>query len=154
MRRQEVGGARIDGGCVLLRPEFGIVLHRCEEAHGTIGVVAGARGDADADGVGFEFLRAREAGQRQLRLGERQRPHFRIADDVGDDAVHQGGLPRLFFADGGVAREHVTHLVGEDGGELGLVVGGERDEAAGHVELPGWQGEGVDRTAELSMVTR
>ena len=83
-------------------------------------------------------------GQRELRLGKRQRAHFRIADDVGDDAVHQGGLPRLFFADGGVAREHVPHLVGEHGGELGLVVG-ERDEAAGHVELPGGQGEGVDR---------
>ena len=48
------------------------------------------------------------------------------------------GLPRLLFADGGVARDHVPHLVGEHGGKLGLVVG-ERDEAARHVELPGWQ---------------
>ena len=121
-----------------------LLLHRGEEALGAVGVVAGARGDADADAVGLEFLRAREAGQRDLRFGERQRAELRIAEHVGDDAVDQRGLPRLVLADRGVARDHVRHLVRQHGGELGVVVG-ERDQAAGDVELAGRQREGVDR---------
>ena len=143
MRRQEIRRARIDGAA-LLRLEFGIVLHRSEEAHRAIRIVAGARGDADADGVRFEFLRAREAGERELRFGERQRADFRIADDVADDAAHQRGLLRLLLADRGVAGDDVSHLVGQHGGKLGLVVG-ERDQAAGHVKLAARQRERVDR---------
>ena len=120
------------------------MLHRGEEAHRAIRIVAGARGDADADRVGFEFLRAREARQRELRFGERQRAGFRIADHVGDDAADQVGLLRLLLADRGVARDDVAHLVRQHGGKLGFVVG-ERDQAARHVKLAGRQREGVDR---------
>ena len=108
------------------------------------GIVAGARGDADADGVRLEFLRAREAGERKLRLGERQRAHFRIADHVADDAADQRRLFRLLFADRGVAGDDVAHLVRQHRRQLGFVVG-ERDQPAGHVKLAGRQGEGVDR---------
>jgi len=34
--------------------ELGVAPHRGEEAHRAIGIVAGARGDADADAVGLE----------------------------------------------------------------------------------------------------
>ena len=143
MRREEVGRGRIDGAG-LLRLELGIVLHRGEEAHRAVGIVTGARGDADADGVGLEFLRPREARQRELRFGERQRAGCRIADHVGDDAADEVGLARLLLADLGVARDHVAHLMGQHRGELGIVVG-ERDQSARHVELAGRQREGVDR---------
>ena len=144
MRRQEIRRPRIDGTALLLRLELGIVLHRSEEAHRAVGIVTGARGDADADGVGFELLRPREARQRELRLGERQRALLRIGDHVADHPVHQRGLPRLLLADGGVARDHVAHLVGEHRRKLGFIVG-ERNKAARHVELPGGKREGVDR---------
>ena len=144
MRRQEIGRARIDGGRRLLRLELGIVLHRGEEAHGPVGIVAGARGDADADAVGLEFLRAREARQRELRFGKRQRADFRIADHVADNAADQRRLFGLLFADRGMARDHVAHLVREHGGQFGFVVG-ERDQAARDIELAGRQRKGVDR---------
>ena len=54
------------------------------------------------------------------------------------------GLPRLVLADLGVAGDHVRHLVRQHRGELGVVVG-ERDQAAGDVELAVRQREGVDR---------
>ena len=92
MRRQEVQRARIDGAAVRRRLEFGIVLHGGEEAHRAVRIIAGARGDPDADGVGLEFLRARETRKRELRFGERQRAGFRIGDDIGDHAADQRGL--------------------------------------------------------------
>ena len=118
--------------------------HRGEEALGAVGVVAGARRDADADAVGLELLGAREVGERDLGFGERQRAELRIAEQVGGDAVDQRGLPRLVLADRGVAGDHVRHLVRQHRGELGVVVG-ERDQAAGDVELAVRQREGVDR---------
>ena len=145
MRRQEVGRPRIDRPAAgLPRLQLGIVLHRSEEAHRAIRIVTGARGDADADGVGLEFLRAGEARQRKLRFGERERADFRIADDVGDDASDQSGLARLLFADRGVAGNDVAHFVRQHRGQLGFVVG-ERDQPAGDVKLAARQGEGVDR---------
>ena len=125
------------------RLQVGAAAHRGEEAHRAIGVVAGARRNADADAVGFEFLRAREARQRDLRFGERQRAEFRIAQHVIDDAADQRRLARLVFADGGVAGDHMRHLVRQHGGEFGVVVG-KRDQAAGDVELAVRQREGVD----------
>ncbi len=80
----------------------------------------------------------------ELRLGERQRAHLRIAEHVVDHVADDGGLPRLFLADRGVARDHVAHLVRQHRGELGLVVG-ERDQSARDVELAVRQREGVDR---------
>ena len=41
-------------------------------------------------------------------------------------------------------RDHVRHLVRQHRGEFGGVVG-ERDQAAGHVEIPARQREGIDR---------
>ena len=143
MRGEKVGRAWIDGAR-RRRLELGIVLHRGEEAHRAIRVVTGARGDADADGVGLEFLGAREARQRQFRFGERQRAFLRVADHVGEDAASQVGEPRLLFADGGVAGDDVPHLVRQHGGEFGFVVG-ERDQAARGVQLTVRQRERVDR---------
>jgi len=53
--------------------------------------------------VGLEFLRAREAGERDLGFRQRQRPGFRIAQHVLDDAIHQRDLARLVLADRGWA---------------------------------------------------
>ncbi len=107
-------------------------------------IVAGAGGDADADGVGLEFLRAREARQFELRFGERQRAGFRVADHVGDDAADQVGLPRLLLAHLGMAGDDVAHFVREHGGQFGIVVG-QRDQPARDVELAGRQRESIDR---------
>ena len=133
-------------GCVAAgaRSEIGLALHVGEEARGAVGIEAGARRNADADAVGLEFLRAREARQRELGFGERQRAGLRVADHFGHHVVDQRRLARLFHADLGVARDHVPHLMREHRGELGLVVG-ERDQPAGDVEMAARQREGVDR---------
>ena len=123
--------------------ELGVAPHRGEEAHGAIGIVAGARGNADADAVGLEFLRAREARQRDLGFRERERARLRIAQHVVHDAAHHRDLARLVLADRGVAGDDMRHLVRQHGGELGGVVG-QRDQAARHVELAARQREGVD----------
>ena len=107
MRGEEVGRARIDVAPVRARFEFGIASHRGEEPHRAIRIVAGARGDADADAVGFEFLRAREAGERDLGFGERQRAVSGSLQQVVDDADDQRDLAGFVFADRGVAaRSH------------------------------------------------
>jgi hypothetical protein len=82
-------------------------------------IVAGARGDADADPVGLEFLRPRESRQRQLGARQRHGAVLRIAQHVVDDVVHQLGTARLLFAHVGMARDHMRHLVGHHRGELG-----------------------------------
>ena len=142
MAGEKVERARI--GAAAGRLDIGIALHVGEEARGAERIEAGARGNADADAVGLEFLRAREARQRQLRLGERQRAGLRIAEHVVDHVADDGGLLGLFLADRGVARDHVSHLVRQHRGELGLVVG-ERDQSARDVELAVRQREGIDR---------
>ena len=142
MRRQEVRRARIDVGGA--GAEHRVQPHRGEEALRAVGIEAGARGDADADAVGLELLRAREACQRDLGFRQRQRAEVRIGEQVVGDAADQRGLPRLVLADRGVARDHMRHLVRQHRGELGGVVG-ERDQPARHVELAGRQREGVDR---------
>ena len=149
MRRQEVRRARIDVRALGAEPR--VEPHRGEEALGAIGIEAGARGNADADAVGLEFLRAREARQRDLRFGERQRAELRIAEQVGGDAADQRGLARLVLADHGVAGDHVRHLVRQHRGELGIVVG-KRDQAARHVELAVGSAKALT-AGELSMVT-
>ena len=124
--------------------EFGVASHRGEEARRAVRIVAGARGNADADAVGFEFLRAREARDRDFRFGERQRARLRIAEHVAGDAADQSGLAHLIFADRGMARDHMRHLVREHRRKLRGVVG-ERDQAARDVKLSGRQREGIDR---------
>ena len=144
MGREEIGRARVDVRLARIRLQLRVAAQRGEEPHRAIGIVAGARGDADADPVGLEFLRAREARERDLGFGERERPGLRIAQHVLHDAAHQRHLARLVLSYGGMACDHVRHFVGEHRGELGRVVG-QRDQPARHVELPARQREGVDR---------
>ena len=80
MAREEIDAARIRAAVAGL--QIRIALHVGQEARRAVGIETGARRNADTDAVGLEFLRAREGGQRQLRLGERQRAHLRIAEHV------------------------------------------------------------------------
>ena len=118
MAREEIAEARI--AIALAGLELGVALHGGEEAHRAVGIETGARCDADADAVGLEFLRAREACQRQLRFRQSQRAELRVAEHVSATEAIDDGLPRLIFADRGVAGDHVRHLVRQHGGELGL----------------------------------
>src|SRR6185437_107653 len=63
MARQEIGSMRLRtvGGL-----EIGIALHVREETRCAKGIEPGARGNADPDTVGLEFLGARKGGQRQF----------------------------------------------------------------------------------------
>ena len=142
MRRQKVLRARIDRGLAGL--QFGVALHRGQEARGAIGVEMGARRNADADAVGLELLGARKARHRQLGLGERQRGEIGIAAHVGDDAGDDGGLARLVLADRGVLGQHMRHLVAQHRGQF-RGVAGQRDQAARHVKLAGRQRERIHR---------
>ena len=142
MRRQKVLRARIERGLAGL--QRGVALHRGQEARGAVGIEMRARGNADADAVGLEFLRARKARHRQLGLGQRQRGQIGIVAHVGDDAGDDGGLPRLVLADRGVLGQHMRHLVAQHRGQF-RGVAGQRDQAARDVELAGRQREGVDR---------
>ena len=138
--RVGVGGALVRGA------QLGLASQRGQEPHRAERIVAGARGDADADAVGFELLRAREGRERDLGLRQRQRMHVRIGAEIVEHAADQRDLPRAVLAHRRVLRDHVRHFVRQHRGELGGVVG-ERDQAAGHVELPARQREGVDRRA-------
>ena len=142
MRRQEVLRARIERGLAGL--QFGVALHRGQEARRAIGIEMRARRNADADAVGLEFLRAREARHRQLGLGQRQRGQIGIVAHVGDDAGDDGGLARLVLADRGVLGQHMRHLVAQHRGQF-RGVAGQRDQAARDIELAGRQREGVHR---------
>ena len=142
MRRQEILRARIERGLAGLQRR--IALHRGQEARRAVGIEMRARRNADADAVGLEFLRAREARHRQLGLGQRQRGEIGIVAHVGDDAGDDGGLPRLVLADRGVLGQHMRHLVAQHRGQF-RGVAGERDQAARHVKLAGRQREGVHR---------
>ncbi len=144
MGGEEIGRARVDVRLARVGFQLGITPHRAEEARGAERIIAGARGNADAASVRLEFLRAREARERDLRFRQRQRSGFRIAQHVLHDAAHQCHLACLVLAHGGMARDHVRHFVGEHRGELRRVVR-QRDQSARYVELPGRQREGVDR---------
>ena len=142
MRRQEILRARIERGLAGLHR--GVALHRGQEARRAIGIEMRARRNADADAVGLELLRAREARHRQFGLRQRQRGQIRIVAHVGDDAGDDGGLPRLVLADRGVLCQHMRHLVAQHRGQF-RGVAGERDQAARHIELAGRQRERVHR---------
>ena len=138
------GARRIDGAA-LLRLEIRIVLHRGEEAHRAVGIVAGARGDADADARRPRIpASARSSPARVFDLASASAPTSGSVSHVGDDAADEIGVARLFLAVLGVPRDDVAHLVGQHRGEFEFVVG-ERDQAAGDVELAGRQRKGVDR---------
>ena len=101
-------------------------------------------GDTDADRVRLEFLLLREACELKLRFGKRQRPGFRIADHVVDDAADEIDLLLLLLAQLGMPGDDMAHLMGDHRSKLGVVVG-ERDEAARHIKLAGRQRESIDR---------
>ena len=84
-------------------------------------------------------------------LASASAPSCGSLEQVGGDAADQRRLARLVLADRGVAGDHVRHLVRQHGGELGVVVG-ERDQAAGHVELAVGSAKALT-AGELRMVT-
>ena len=95
LRRRRMGGEEVGARGSAPPPAAFRSALRCmsvEEARGAVRIEAGARGYADADAVGLEFLRAREARQRQLRFGERQRAHLRIAEHVADHVADERRL--------------------------------------------------------------
>ena len=134
-----VGGARARDRSAKRAP----LAERGEEPGRRVRVVPGLRDGLDADLVSLEFLLAGKAGDRQLRarlglvLGLALGQHLRV--HLGE----QGCGLLEFRPLGGVARGDVADLVGHDGGDLGGVVG-EREQAAGHENVAGGQGEGVD----------
>ena len=81
------------------------------------------RGNRDADCIGLELLRARETCEGKLRFGKREGAGRRIGDDIGNDPADEFGFARMFFAKFGVPRDDVAHFMGQDRGELGVVVG-------------------------------
>ena len=137
MRGQEFLAARIGLGA---GAQFGVATHRGEEAGGAERIVAGARGNTDADAVGFEFLAAREGGERDLGFGQRQRARLRIAQHVAGNPVDQRGLADLVLADRGMA----GHLVRQHRGDFRCVIR-QSQQPAGDIELAGRQREGIDR---------
>ena len=119
-RRRGMVGEEVDGVGVAVgaRVEIDIALHIGKHARGAVRIEPGARSDADADAVGLEFLRAREAGQRQLRFGERQRAHLWVVHHLAESAAGELGVAHLLLADLGVTRNDVAHLMRQHRGEL------------------------------------
>ena len=109
----------------------------------SVRIVTGARGDRHADPVSFEFLRAREARQRKLGFGERQRTGGWIGDHIRNHAADKFGFARMLFAQFGMVRHDVPHLVGEHRSELRVVIG-QCDQAARDIKLPARQREGIN----------
>ena len=124
--------------------EVGIALHVGEKTRRAVGVESGARRNADADAVGFEFLGAREGRQCELRFGERQCSDLRIAQYVIDHMVDDRDLPCLLLADRSMVRDHMAHFMRQHGCKLGLVIG-EGDQSARDIEPAVGKREGVDR---------
>src|SRR4029078_13739259 len=94
--------------------EISNALQGRRETRCAIRVESGARRNADPDAVGFEFLCARECGQRQLGFGERQRSHLRVAEYIVDDMVDDRDLASLLLTNCRMACYHVTHLMREN----------------------------------------
>ena len=90
-----------------------------------------------------ELLGARKARHRQFCLGQRQRGQIGIVAHVGDDAGDDGGLPRLVLADRGVLGQHMGHLVAQHRRQF-RGVAGERNQAAGDVNVAAGHRKGVD----------
>ncbi len=119
-------------------------MHGTEETGGGEGIVAGAADRLDADGVGFQLLLLREGGERPLAGGKRQLATGIIVEHVVDHAADHQRVARLLLALGGMVGDDVAHLVGEHRGDLGGIVG-QRQQAAGDVEVAVRQREGVHR---------
>ena len=66
-----------------------------------------------------------------------------VAEHVGDDLGRQSLLGFQLLALQAVIGGDVAHLMRDDGGKLGRIIG-QRQQAAGHVEITARQREGVD----------
>ena len=146
LRRARVGREEVEA-LVLVRVgggELAVGGHRLQEPRRGIGVVAGLAEHVDADGVGLQFLLAREGGDLELALGEGGVARQLVGEHLGDDPV----VDALRFLEAlpldAVIGGHVPHLVGDDGCDFRSVVG-QRQKAAGDVDVSARQCEGVDR---------
>ena len=116
---------------------------RLEHAHHSAGIVTGGDEIAQPEVVGLALVVAAEAGHHpaggQVRGGGGQ--PFRILSE-GDGRHHLQAQVRGELL-GRVPGHHVAQLVGQDPGQLGLVVGQEH-QAGEDVGRAAGQGEGVD----------
>src|SRR5260221_14754012 len=101
------------------RTQRRVSAHRGEEARSAKGVVARPRRDADADSVSLQLLPAREARKRYLAFRKRQRAEIGVAYHVGNHTAHDHRLAHLIFADGGMTRDYMRHLMREHRGKFG-----------------------------------
>ncbi len=125
------------------RAEAAIGGHGIEEARRRIGVVPRLAQHADADHVGLQFLIAREGGKAQLAAGKRLLAGKIGGEHLGDDAARNHLRLLALLALDAVIGRHMRHLVREHGGHFRGVVG-ERQQAAGHVEIAARKRESVD----------
>ena len=105
-----------------LQLELRLAAQLLDQAGHGIAAIAGAHEKREADPVGFEFLLARIAPERQQavarhRAADRDRAGRRRGLDRGIEHALPGA-----GALGGMALHEVAELVAESGGQLGLVV--------------------------------
>ena len=93
--------------------------------------------------VGLQLLVARELRQPSLPRISAALALGHFAEHVGHDLGGEHLLGLLLLALQAVIGGDVAHLVGDDGGELGRIVG-QRQQPARHVEIAAGQREGVD----------
>ena len=130
-------------------PEAGlegvVAVEPGEEARHRARIVAGRRHVADGEKVGLVLLIPGVAPEIEVGalLGEFGKP---LDADRREGADPGLGDHRMAVALGGVAGRHVADLVSEHAGELGLVAG-QRQQAAGDVDIAPRQREGVDDVA-------
>ena len=139
MAREEVEagvGRAADGA------EVSVGRHRLQEAGSGGGVEAGLAARLDADGVRLELLVAGELGEAQLAADQRDIGRRIAAQDVLDHLGGQHFLGFLLLPLQAVIGRHVTHLVRDDRGKLGRIIG-ERQQTTRNVEIAARQREGV-----------
>lgn len=146
--RRGMGGGEIDAiGIVVAvhhaRIQRRLPLQRGQEGDRRARVVARLGHDPDADGIGFEFLLARELRHLRAREVDGFLAAAGTARHVGDDLADGAGGNDLLLTLQRVAGIDMGHLVRDDGGELGLVVG-QGQQPAGDVDVPAGKRKGVD----------
>ena len=143
MGREHVGPAR--GGAAeerrsQARHSGRARLRKCEAPYG---IIARLRHGAHADGVGLEFLLAREARERQLRLLLSCWPPARIVQHLARDLAEQRRALLELDALDRMPRRHMRHLMRQHCGDLRGAVR-ESEKASREVEMAVGQREGVD----------
>lgn len=116
---------------------------RCEEPGRAIGVIAGAGQVLDPDLVGFEFLLAREGGDRQFRARLDLLVGPGVFKHLGVHAREQGSRFLEFRPLRGMAGGDMRNLVRHDRGDFGRVVS-QREKSAGDEYVPRREGESID----------